>query len=745
MKRGRNQQIKQWLWDWRGVWIAAPSVTALIVLVRWLGGLQALELSAFDAYVSWRPPQPPDDRIAIVGIDEADIREIGQAIVPDRDYAQLIAKLRAMGPRAIGLDIYRDLPVEPGRKQLDQVFATTPNLVGIQKAIGDRAIDAVAPPEVLKSKGQVGANDLITDPDQKIRRGFLSLTTQSGETLPSFGLYLAALSLEAEGISLEVVPGTNNWWQLGSAIFSPFEARDGGYSHADAGGYQILLNYRGDRGHFETVSMMDILQERVAPDWGRDRVILIGFVGESFKDTVATPYTTNPSQRMAGVEVHANLTSQILSAALDRRSLIDTWPEPLEGLWIFFWAGIGATLAWQKRYVPASLWRSLQDTWPALLLLSVTYGAFLLGWWLPVVPPLLAFIGAFAGITAYIARSAGQIRHTFGRYLSTEIVATLLESAEGLKLGGERRKLTLLTSDLRGFTALSERLPPEEVVRILNFYLGAMAEVIAEYRGTIDEFMGDGILVLFGAPIARPDDAERALACAIAMQLAMEPINKQLADWGYPALEMGIGINTGEVVVGNLGSEKRTKYGVVGSQVNLTYRIESYTVGGQILAAETTLQAIGTGVITLDKRQVTPKGVQRPLTIYEIRGITRPNYNLSLEPQKEELLSLNKSIFVKYSLLDGKDISDRHFEGQLTELSASGAILRPLGQRTRIVPLCNIRLNLLSITGCNDDIYAKVMECRESQGVRLHFTAIPPDLKTHLSNLYLELAATHHP
>ncbi|MHC5824709.1 MAG: adenylate/guanylate cyclase domain-containing protein, partial [Nostoc sp.] len=178
------------------------------------------------------------------------------------------------------------------------------------------------------------------------------------------------------------------------------------------------------------------------------------------------------------------------------------------------------------------------------------------------------------------------IRQVFGRYLSDTVVANLLESPERLKLGGERRKITILTSDLRGFTALSERFAPEEVIHILNLYLEYMADLINHYQGTIDEFMGDGILVLFGAPIGKEDDALRAVTCACAMQLAMVGVNEKMKTLGWPLLEMGIGINTGEVIVGNIGSEKRTKYGIVGSQVNLTYRIESYTSGGQILISE---------------------------------------------------------------------------------------------------------------------------------------------------------------
>src|SRR5262249_45099867 len=154
------------------------------------------------------------------------------------------------------------------------------------------------------------------------------------------------------------------------------------------------------------------------------------------------------------------------------------------------------------------------------------------------------------------------IRATFGRYLSDEVVASLLESSEGLDLGGEKRTATLLMSDLRGFTPLSERLAPEQVLTITNRYLSAMVDVILRYQGTINEFVGDAILVIFGAPISREDDAQRAVACAIAMQQAMTSVNEQNRRAGLPEVEMGIGVHTGDVVVGNIGSHKRTKYGV---------------------------------------------------------------------------------------------------------------------------------------------------------------------------------------
>ena len=174
------------------------------------------------------------------------------------------------------------------------------------------------------------------------------------------------------------------------------------------------------------------------------------------------------------------------------------------------------------------------------------------------------------------------IRQTFGRYLSDDIVETILEQPDGLKIGGEKRQATILMSDLRGFTSLSEGLPAEDVVAMVNIYLETMTDIILKYQGTIDEFIGDGILVIFGAPLQRPDDAQRAVACAVDMQLAMASVNDLNRQAGHPEVALGIGINTGPMVVGNIGSKKRMKYGVVGSNVNLTARIESYTVGGQI-------------------------------------------------------------------------------------------------------------------------------------------------------------------
>ncbi|NKB18749.1 MAG: adenylate/guanylate cyclase domain-containing protein, partial [Pseudanabaena sp. CRU_2_10] len=249
--------------------------------------------------------------------------------------------------------------------------------------------------------------------------------------------------------------------------------------------------------------------------------------------------------------------------------------------------------------------------------------AFLNGWWLPIVPTLLGFGGGMAISLAYVARTAAEIRAQFGRYLTDTVVASLLENPEGLKFGGERREVSILMCDLRGFSSTSERLPPEEVVKILNIFLGRMTDIINEYQGTIDEFIGDAILAIFGAPIQQPDDATRAVACAVAMQSAMEAVNAEITQLNLPAIAMGIGINTGEVVVGNIGSQTRAKYAIVGSHVNLTSRIESYTVGGQILISESTYLKAGDVVQTYGNMEVEPKGVKQPITIYDVSWCSR--------------------------------------------------------------------------------------------------------------------------
>ena len=217
-----------------------------------------------------------------------------------------------------------------------------------------------------------------------------------------------------------------------------------------------------------------------------------------------------------------------------------------------------------------------------------------------------------------VERHSRFMRRVFGRYLTDDIAETLLDHPEGLDLSGERREITILMADIRGFTSLAAQREPTEVVQLVNHFLSPMTDVIMRHGGTIDEFIGDAILALFGAPKPCDDHAERAVRCAIDMQREMARVNEQNRSVNLPDVQTGIGINTGEVVVGNIGSEQRAKYGVVGHAVNFTARIESFSEGGQILVSERTLAQCNGVARVVNEHRVRPKGFDADVTLSEI-------------------------------------------------------------------------------------------------------------------------------
>jgi PAS domain S-box-containing protein len=320
------------------------------------------------------------------------------------------------------------------------------------------------------------------------------------------------------------------------------------------------------------------------------------------------------------------------------------------------------------------------------------------------------------------------IRETFGRYLTDEVVDAVLESPGGLQMGGEKRKVTMVMADLRGFTSLSERLPPERVVAMLNRYLAAMVSVIKKYNGTIDDFVGDAIFALFGAPVWKEDDAERAVACAIAMHLAMDSINEQNRLDNLPEIEMGIGVHTGQVVVGNIGSPERLKYDVIGSQVNLTSRIQSCTTGGQILISETTRHEAGRILKVGRQMEVKAKGVEQPVTLFEVLGISG-RHKLLLTDARDELVPLISSVPFRYEIVESSQLGHEAFKGVLTKLSrkAAEAILdQPMDNLT------NIRMRLMQDGGeLSESVYAKVIDSVAGTGnyFSLRFTSVSPEIE----------------
>jgi adenylate cyclase len=328
-----------------------------------------------------------------------------------------------------------------------------------------------------------------------------------------------------------------------------------------------------------------------------------------------------------------------------------------------------------------------------------------------------------------LARAHELVRRAFGRYVSEEVAESLLRAPEALALGGEERDTTILMSDLRGFTALASRMTPREVIELLNLYLETMVDVIGRYEGTIDEIIGDAILVIFGAPLACTDHAAKAVACGLAMQLAMADVNHRLMARDVAHLEMGIGIHTGPVIVGNIGSLRRTKYAAVGSNVNLAGRVESFTTGGQVLITEDTRVRIEAPLRIDGQFQVEPKGATKSLRLFEVGGIGSP-FSLSLPSRAAPLRALAEPLPVQFTVLEEKFVGRTVHEGYVTELSDYETRLR---SSPAPAILSNLKITIAAGAPGNPagEIYGKVVDASAGPPglARVRFTSITPELR----------------
>ena len=288
-------------------------------------------------------------------------------------------------------------------------------------------------------------------------------------------------------------------------------------------------------------------------------------------------------------------------------------------------------------------------------------------------------------------------------------------------------------SDLRGFTALTAEMDPQRVIIFLNRYLGKMIEILMDHRGVIDEIIGDGILAFFGAPEPMADHPEQAVVCALRMQAAMAEINAANEVDGFPHLEMGIAVNTGDVVVGNIGSERRTKYGIVGAQVNFTGRMESYSVGGQVLISPSTYDRLSHLVEVRDILQVGMKGVPDPVKLYDIRGIHGP-WQITLPEVKTELAALNQPLSVRLYRIKNKIVTGTLDVAWISHLSRTEALVEFQGE---LQEWDDVRLHLLDQTGQEipGKIFAKVVSLTRlhpdhPNQARVRFTSVSPETYT---------------
>ncbi|WP_233787436.1 CHASE2 domain-containing protein [Dulcicalothrix desertica] len=415
---------------YRGIEMTSVFVTLTIISLQLTGALQFMECAMLDQWFAARPQEPIDSRIVIVTIDENDISRFKSWPIDDRTLAKLLNKIKQQQPAVIGLDLYRNLPVEPGHQELLDIYESTPNLIGIQKILSNNNGPVVEPPPVLATRDQIAACDLVLESDGKVRRYLLAVRDKSKtKTYLTLGAKLALTYLEKQNIK-QIHDGQKQALKLGKAKFVPMEDSEGGFVRVDVGGYQILANFRNSHSSVTKIRLLDVLENRVPPNLMTGKVVLVGSVAESLSERFYTPFTRDVNTAWSGVELHADLTSQILSAALDDRQLLRGISEQLGWLWILFWSSVGATIGWGvkirlNRYYfkkhrlsevvtqCSSLVFTISILLPGaiLSLLFSTYSLFLSGWWVNVVSPLLGLTSATLGSKLYLLVRSLQLSH----------------------------------------------------------------------------------------------------------------------------------------------------------------------------------------------------------------------------------------------------------------------------------------------------------------------------------------------
>ncbi len=598
--------------------VAALLLSALFgVALGWLqltGGLEALELRALDGLMAAREPQPVDPRIRIVELDESTIATLGVPQVLWRDaYARVTSALLEAGASVVLLDSmfprsWSNLPpesalaveLEKADLRLGQVLLAG-RVVLIDYARGRPS--APGSSEVVQyaaqARGNIAFANLITDPDGVVRRLPIYTSEEGGARFVA-----GRLAELAEGQPLRL---SENSLSLGARVI-PVERGS------------LRVNFPGAGGlTFPRVSFARLLRRVQAGQQLSEmegKVVLIGPGALELQDLVSTPIDRLRGQLTAGVEVHAaGLNTLLLGRPLRR-------PSPLAsfGL-IVMLALVGG--AWST--YPELRLAVLGGIASWLALLEMTIIALADGLWLPVVAGSTAIGGGWlldlAWRQATLERSRRQLRHVFGRFVSPEVMRNLLKEPGNLALGGHRARISVLFCDVNDFTPTCEGRPPEEVITMLNSFFQAMLEVIFRYGGTVKQFAGDEIMVLYGAPEPLPDHAARAVRTALAMVARLRELKARAAGPGF--FEVKIGIHTGDVVVGNVGSERRSEYAAVGDAVNLAARIEGLarSQGAVVLVSDVTRQEAGPDLAGLSWRSLGVhhfKGKQQEMQLWEV-------------------------------------------------------------------------------------------------------------------------------
>ena len=583
--------------------LSAHSVCLLIVLsvficvlkARDTGYLQFLEFHAYDYLIQHQTKAPTTDPIVLVEMTESDIHN-GDLDYPiyDNKLADLLRKLQADQPAVIGLDIYRDIAVPKSGiylQEFNEVLRSYSNIIAIFTLGGEE--EPIKAPALLNGNvDRTAFNDNfsidvgVDRTSPKVRRTVLFSTTDDGKTFYSLPFSLALFYLERKGIQLAPDPADTNVpphsLLLGKSRLRSFQPNDGAYVDADAGGFQMLLDFKCPT-NFTRYTVSEALSGQIPPGSLRDKIILIGMNTPSVSDERVTPI----NRRHRGIEVQALTINQLLRQAIDGEKPLQFWNAWVDAGWILLWCALGGGIAYWVR----SPWHFALSTVACLLGLGgITWIAFNMGWWIPIITPAVAYIPATALVVSYISSLERSMRailmKLYSRHVSKEIAESIWANRDSFLAGqrplAQKLVVTVLFTDLKGFSTISETMEPARLYEWLNGYLGAMAQEIQQNGGVLKQFTGDGVLALFGVPIPHTKPAEQAadataaVRCALAMGRRLVELSVDWQKAGLPAVSMRAGVYTGEVAAGSVGSDDRFEYAVIGDVVNTASRLESY-------------------------------------------------------------------------------------------------------------------------------------------------------------------------
>jgi CHASE2 domain-containing sensor protein len=408
-----KQSLHSRIWQHRYDLIPGLATIGLVALLKALGSFQVWEWALFDRALQWQPAEPMDHRILLVGINEDDLQQVGAYPVPDQDLVKLLKALQTRKPATIGLDLFRDLPQPTGKNQLGkaeltQFFRQSDHVIGIDKLFASAQSAGIPGPQGLAAE-QIGFADAVLDQDGALRRSLLGDSDRQATFRVSLTTLLAEQYLATQGINLESGIKNPETMRFGALEIPLFAPTTGGYVQADAGGVQSLIRFRAGRQPFRIVSMMDVLEGRVPDDWIAGKVVLVGMMAASAKDYVRSNAIASENPALIyGLEVQAHAVSQILAAVLDRRSLLQSWDELWDYVWLGIWGVWGWWIGWRLK-APIRLLGTVLGS--SVLLMGVGYGGLWLGWWIPIVPAWIAFLTNGVVLTVvYRYHQAMQLR-----------------------------------------------------------------------------------------------------------------------------------------------------------------------------------------------------------------------------------------------------------------------------------------------------------------------------------------------